>query len=170
MSRDLSATIAIQKCLINELINKLWTTLHWWIRNTYINKFRVNSLRPGDAYMRQWTEPSLDYTVVCCLLSIKPSSEPVLTCCQLNTKEHVSKEFYLKSKSRHSRECIDNRTLKNIFQLSIIWNQKAFIQENIFQCAACKMAAILSHHCALMILFDVDCKMFIKTFVEQHFS
>ena len=44
------------------------------------NKFKwmINSLRLSDAYIYQYTRPSLVEIVVCCLLDTKPLSEPML--------------------------------------------------------------------------------------------
>ena len=39
---------------------------------------RLNSLRPSDAYMRQYAWPSLAQIMACRLVSAKPLSEPVL--------------------------------------------------------------------------------------------
>ena len=53
----------------------------------------VNSLRPRDAYMRQWTGPSLVQTMACRLLGAKPLSELVLTYSQLDHKEQNSVKY-----------------------------------------------------------------------------
>ena len=77
-----------------------------WPRSTTPNG--VNSLRPSDAYMRQQTRPSLVQ-----IFGAKPLSEPMMTYCQLNHKEHISMKYYLKFRSFHSRNCIWNCRLWN---------------------------------------------------------
>ena len=46
--------------------------------------------------MRQWTESALVQIMTCRLNGTKPLSEPMLTYCQLDLKEHISMKFYLK--------------------------------------------------------------------------
>ena len=69
----------------------------------------VNSLRPSNAYMRQWTRSSLVQKMACRLVDAKPLSEPMLADCQLETSVN------LWSKLRHfrSRKCIWKRLLWN---------------------------------------------------------
>ena len=43
----------------------------------------------------------------------KPLSEPMLTYCQLGSKEHISMKFYLKFKYFHSRKCVSICHLRN---------------------------------------------------------
>ena len=50
----------------------------------------VNLLRPRDAYMRQWSGPSLIQIIACRLLGAKPLFELMLTYSQLNHKEQNS--------------------------------------------------------------------------------
>ena len=47
-------------------------------------------LRPRDAYMHQWTMPSLVEIMACRLLGAKPLSEPMLTYSQLGHKKQNS--------------------------------------------------------------------------------
>ena len=44
--------------------------------------------------------------MACRLDGTKPFSEPMPTYCQLDPKEHISMEFYLKFKYFHSRKCV----------------------------------------------------------------
>ena len=66
----------------------------------------VNSLRPSDGFMRQWTVPLLVQIMACRLFGDNPISKPMMVQCQLDNKEHISKKFYLKFKTFHSRKCI----------------------------------------------------------------
>ena len=61
-----------------------------------LNKFEVDSLRLSDAYMHQYTRSSLVQIMACRLLCAKPLSDPVMTFCQLDSKEHISVKYYLK--------------------------------------------------------------------------
>ena len=63
-------------------------------------------------------EPSLVQIMACRLFRAKPSSQPMLTYCQLHSKEHISVFFFY-------------------------WKSKVLIQWNAFQHVACKVAAIL---------------------------
>ena len=56
--------------------------------------------------------------MVCRLFGAKPLSEPMMTYCQLDHKEHISIKYHL--------------------------NSKVFIQENSFENILCEMATILS--------------------------
>ena len=47
------------------------------------------------------------------LFGAKPLSQPMLTYCQEDHKEHISINFYLKFKSFHSRKCIWKCGLQN---------------------------------------------------------
>ena len=78
----------------------------------------VNSLRPSDAYMHRQPRTSLVQTMICCLFSAKPLSEPVLEYCLVDPWEQTSVKFYSKL--------------------------KIFIQENAFENVVCEVAAILS--------------------------
>ena len=53
----------------------------------------LNSLRPSDAYMRQWNESSLVQVMACCLFGTKPLSEPMLAYSLLDAWEHISVIF-----------------------------------------------------------------------------
>ena len=59
-----------------------------------------------------WTVSSLDQTVASLLFGIKPLSEPMQTCFQLNHKENVSMKYHLKYKI-FSQE--------NVFEYAV-WN------------------------------------------------
>ena len=63
----------------------------------------LNSSPPGAAYMRQWTWSALIQIMASRLDGAKPLSEPMLTYCQLDPKEYISMEFYLKTKYHYSR-------------------------------------------------------------------
>ena len=73
----------------------------------------LNSSPPSAAYMCKWTGSVLVQIMVCRLNGAKPLSEPVLTYCQLNPKEHISMEFYLEFKYFHWRKCIWTCHLQN---------------------------------------------------------
>ena len=53
----------------------------------------LNSLRPSDAYMRQWIASSLAHFVVCLLSGAKLLSEPFITHCQLDPYEQTPVKF-----------------------------------------------------------------------------
>ena len=61
-------------------------------------KAHINSLRPSDAYMRQYNIPALLQIMACRLFGAKPLSEPMLPYCQLDPKEHILVKFYSKLK------------------------------------------------------------------------
>ena len=73
--------------------------------NTHI---MFNSLKPVGAQMRQWTGSSLVHVMTCRLCSAQPLPEPMLTNCQLDHNEYISKKLYLKFKSIHSRNAFEN--------------------------------------------------------------
>ena len=52
-----------------------------------------NPLRPSDAYMRQWTRPSLIQIMACRLTGAKPLSEPMPEYCLLDPWEQTSVKF-----------------------------------------------------------------------------
>ena len=62
---------------------------------------------------RRWTGSALDQIMACRLDGTKPLSEPMLTYCQLDPKEHISMKFYLKFKYFHMRKCIWTCDLQN---------------------------------------------------------
>ena len=74
----------------------------------------INSLRPNDAYRRQWTW-SLDQIMAGRMFGAHPLSDPMLIYCQMNHKEHISRKFYLKLQSIHPRKLSSN----------IIWKLEA---------------------------------------------
>ena len=51
---------------------------------TNCTQILVNSLRPSDAYMCQWTRPSLIQIMACRLTGAKPLSEPMMGYCLLD--------------------------------------------------------------------------------------
>ena len=60
---------------------------------------QFNSLRQSDAYMHQWTRPSLVQIMACRLVSTKPLSEPILLISNLGTNfsQILSKILYFLS-------------------------------------------------------------------------
>ena len=56
----------------------------------------ISSLRPSDAYMRQFNMPTLVEIMACRLFGAKPLSEPMLPYCQLDPKEHIFNEILTK--------------------------------------------------------------------------
>ena len=52
--------------------------------------------------MRHWIGSALVQIMACRLSGAKPLSEPMLTYCRLEPKEHISIEFYLKFEKFHS--------------------------------------------------------------------
>ena len=72
----------------------------------------VNSLRPGDAYMRQWNMPSLVQIMACRLLSAKPLSEPMMVYRKLEPQEQI--------------------------QWKSDWNSNIFIKDNAFENVVCQ--------------------------------
>ena len=73
----------------------------------------INSLRPSDAYMHQETKSSLVQIMAFRLFGTKPLSEPTVTYCQLDPKEHIS--------------------------WNIIWLSDVFNQENAYENVVCKI-------------------------------
>ena len=71
----------------------------------------INSLRPSDAYMCQWTRSALFQIMACRLIGAKPLPKPMLTYCQLDPKEQTS--FVSKYKTLNSRQCIWKHRLQN---------------------------------------------------------
>ena len=63
--------------------------------------------------MRRWTGSALVQIMACRLSGAKPLSEPVLTNCQLDPKEHIWLKFYLKFKYFISRKCDWTNRLRN---------------------------------------------------------
>ena len=76
--------------------------------------FILTHLPPSAAYMCLWNGSALVIQIMACRLNgrpahgAKPLSEPVLTYCQLDPKEHISMKFYLKFKYFHSRKCVSS--------------------------------------------------------------
>ena len=54
--------------------------MHIWVTRPHWVKWytTLNSLRPSNQYVHQWTRPSLAQIMACPLLSTKPLSEPML--------------------------------------------------------------------------------------------
>ena len=104
-----------------DVVKKTWcdiSTLQFWthcdlVKLIYSRDQWVNSSPPSAAYMYQWTGPALVQIMACRLGGAKPLSEPMLICCQLDPKQHISMKFYLKFKYFHSRKCIWKCHLRN---------------------------------------------------------
>ena len=75
----------------------LWLLVHTVKKNDPGSQFRVNSSPPSAAYMRRWTGSALVQIMACRLDGAKPLSEPMLTYCELDPKEHISMKFYFES-------------------------------------------------------------------------
>ena len=73
----------------------LWLPGAYSEKNDPGSQFRVNSSPPSAAYMRRWTGSALVQIMACRLDGAKPLSEPMLTYCELDPKEHISMKFYL---------------------------------------------------------------------------
>ena len=56
----------------------LYSPTHHMLQGQGVERARVNSLRPSDAYMRQQNIPSLIQIMACRLVGAKPSSEPIM--------------------------------------------------------------------------------------------
>ena len=57
-------------------------------------------------YVGELDHSSLFQIMASRLDGAKPLFKPILTCCQLGLKEHISMKFYLKFKYFHSRKCL----------------------------------------------------------------
>ena len=68
---------------------------HWFGTRLLVmtSLYRVNSLRPSDAYMCQWTKSSLVQIMAFRLFGAKPLSKPMLEYCQLEPAEPTSVTF-----------------------------------------------------------------------------
>ena len=66
----------------------------------------LNSSHPCAAYTRQWTVSALVEVMACCLFGAKPSPEPVLAYCQLDSREQISVKFESEFYNFFSRKCI----------------------------------------------------------------
>ena len=89
-----------------------------------------NSWRMSDAYMHQYTMPSLVQIMACRLFGDNPLSEPMMVYCQFDPKGHIPMK--LKYKSFHSKKCrlqewrpscLGLSELKTDFELIILWYQ-----------------------------------------------
>ena len=89
-------------------ITKLITLLLMLCYLLWQHALCFNSLRPSNAYMRQYNIPTLLQIMACRLCGAKPFSETMLPYCQLDPKEHISVKLYLKFKSFHSRNLFEN--------------------------------------------------------------
>ena len=78
----------------------------WICSSQHTNILSLNSSPPSATYMRLWNGSSLVQIMDCRLDGTKPLSEPMLTYCQLEPREHISMKLYLKFKYFHSRKCI----------------------------------------------------------------
>ena len=106
----------------------------------------LNSLKPNDAYMRQYNIPILLQKMACRLFGAKPLSEPMLPCYQLDPNEHIPMKFYLKFKRFLWRKCIEKCRLSvwRPFCLSLnvvnnmhrVWKMTYFKFRNMCPCSA----------------------------------
>ena len=91
------------------------------------NVIFINSLRPSDAYMRQWTN------------------------------QHWFRQWLVawSTPSHYQNQCwnIVNKTLRNKLQWNVNRNSNIFIQENWFESVVCEMLAILSRPQYVNIFF-----------------
>ena len=105
-----------------------------FVRNLYPNDFWIssdkriditglNSSRPGDAYMRQYSISALVQTMACRRFGAKPLSEPMLPYFQLNTKEHILMKFYSKFEILNSGTCTSNECR--------LWNGGHFVSASM---------------------------------------
>ena len=78
----------------------------------------LNSLRPSDAYMRQWTRRSLVQIMGWLQTGAKSLSEPMMEYCQFETSEQTSVRSLANFVHFHSRKCICKRLLRNRGNLS----------------------------------------------------
>ena len=114
-------TIFICLCMITFLDSNSKHILSW---DEFL-RVSVNPLRPRDAYMHQWTVPSLFQIMACHLFGAKPLSEPMLAYFQFSHmhKEHISTKSYLNCKCFYQRKC----SWKSCFGLNVfthwgLWN------------------------------------------------
>ena len=82
----------------------------------------VNSLRPGAAYMRQWSGSSLVREMACRLFGAKPLPEPKLTYCQFDPRNKL--QWTLNPGSIISIQ-------ENAFEKVVCQNGGHFVQEEI---------------------------------------
>ena len=69
----------------------------------HVRKMVLNKMRPGDAYMRQETGPTLFQTIAWHLFGAKPLSEAMLDYCRLDQWKQIPVKFELKLNSFHWR-------------------------------------------------------------------
>ena len=81
----------------------------------------VNSLWPSDAYMRQYSIPTLVQIMPCRLFGAKPLSEQMLPCWQLVPPEHSSVKLYSNCKSFLWRKCTWKCRLRNDGHFVSMW-------------------------------------------------
>ena len=77
----------------------------------------IDASHPSAAYMRRWTGSALVQIMACRLNGVKPLSEPMLTYCQLDLKEHISMKSYFKLNYFHSMRCVWTCCLRNVGHL-----------------------------------------------------
>ena len=65
----------------------------------------LTHLPPSATYMRRRNRSTLVHIMAWRRPGDKPLFEPILTYCQLESKEHISMKFYLKFKDFHPRKC-----------------------------------------------------------------
>ena len=112
----LSFTFKLQTPLKNEPEDSVVSYLHWirklrW-QSPGSDVFRrvvlswINSCPPSAACMRRWAGSALVQIMACLLDGAKSFSKPMLTYCQLDSKEYISMKLYLKLKYFQSRKCV----------------------------------------------------------------
>ena len=89
----------------------------------------INSLRPSGVYMRQKNKPSLVQIMACGLFSAKPLSEPMLSYCLLDPKEHFSAKFYLEFKS-----FIHKNVCENVCEMAAILSRPQCVKSKCLCC------------------------------------
>ena len=95
-----------------------------YVCTTCFVKLCLNLLKPSDAYMRQYSIPTLLQIMACRLFGAKPLSKPMLPYCQLDSKEHIAVKCYLKFKRFQSMKCTWTRRLRNgghFVSVSMCW-------------------------------------------------
>ena len=99
-----------------EVLVPTWCLLmasHWFqlIRNGWAVTNAALTHLP--LVLHRWTGSALVQIMACRLDSAKPLSEPMLTYCEIDPKEHISMKFYLKFKYFYSRKCVCKCRLRN---------------------------------------------------------
>ena len=98
-SKFLHKLMLSNKFLSVDIIQNGWRNLA-----KYRSARRVDSSPPSAAYIRRWTVSALVQVMACRLGGAKPLSEPMMTYCPWDPKEHISMKFYLKFKYFHLKK------------------------------------------------------------------